>query len=42
MEFYFFKEQQLSPEQYIDFTSKFGKPAEYPMLNHILNLKIYM
>ena len=39
----FFKEQQLSPEQYIDFTSKFGKPAEYPMLKpHFKFKNIYV
>ncbi len=28
----FFKDQNLSPEEYISFASHFGKPAEYPML----------
>ena len=28
----FFKDQNLSPEEYIGFASHFGKPAEYPML----------
>ena len=28
----FFKEQNLSPEEYIIFASSFGKPAKYPML----------
>ena len=28
----FFKEQNLSPEEYMIFASHFGKPAKYPML----------
>ena len=28
----FFKDQNLSPEEYISFASHFGKPAKYPML----------
>ena len=28
----FFKNQDLSPEQYVNFSSNFGSPAEYPML----------
>ena len=28
----FFKDQNLSPEEYVGFASHFGKPAEYPML----------
>ena len=28
----FFKEQNLSPEEYMRFASQFGKPAKYPML----------
>tara|TARA_X000000368_G_C23032834_1_gene713347 strand:- start:1192 stop:1989 length:798 start_codon:yes stop_codon:yes gene_type:complete len=28
----FFKNQSLSPEEYINFSSNFGTPAEYPML----------
>ena len=28
----FFKNQSLSPEQYINFSSNFGNPAKYPML----------
>ena len=28
----FFKEQNLNPQEYINFSSHFGRPAEYPML----------
>lgn len=28
----FFKDQNLNPEEYINFASHFGKPAKYPML----------
>tara|TARA_Y100001958_G_C21162761_1_gene496254 strand:- start:37 stop:834 length:798 start_codon:yes stop_codon:yes gene_type:complete len=28
----FFKEQNLTPEEYMNFSSHFGSPAEYPML----------
>ena len=28
----FFKDQNLSPEEYISFASHFGKPAKYPRL----------
>ena len=28
----FFKEQNLSPEEYMSFASQFGQPAKYPML----------
>ena len=28
----FFKNQSLSPEEYMNFSSNFGAPAEYPML----------
>ena len=28
----FFKNQNLSPEQYVNFSSNFGTPAKYPML----------
>ena len=28
----FFKDQNLSPKEYLDFSSNFGTPAKYPML----------
>ena len=35
----FFKNQDLKPEQYINFSSNFGTPAKYPMLKPHKNFK---
>ena len=35
----FFKNQTLSPKEYINFSSNFGTPAEYPMLKPHKNFK---
>ncbi|CAK3790834.1 (R)-phenoxypropionate alpha-ketoglutarate-dioxygenase [Lecanosticta acicola] len=31
----FFRDQDLSPQQFLDFTSHFGEPVEYPFVNGI-------
>ena len=35
----FFKNQSLSPEEYINFSSNFGTPAKYPILASSFNFK---